>query len=328
MHHAGTREPAIGKRIKARPRDAVPVATTPKSVVPVPEHLRPEGEHAIQVAGNGMIVHVPVHHTAEPVRQSAAVMHVPTHMLLDGLEFGARPLGVRLASHGEAVPLAGTPADVGEPEEIEGRRLPLPRGRSGRARHDGRTRSGGSCRGGGETEAFKAILKVSQESLSLIAVLEPKDEIVGVAHDDHIAGGMTTSPLMCPQVQDVVEVHIGKQRRDHRALECTYRRLGPLAVLGHSCPEPLTDQAQDPRVCDSVLEEFDQPSVVEGVEKATDVRTEHPVHPPLGQTGVQRVQRVMRAATEPEPVGKSEEVHLKDGVEDRHRCVLDDLVLR
>lgn len=76
MHHAGTREPTIRKRTNTRPRNGAPVAPTPESVVPVPDDLRPEGEHSVQVAGNGMIVHVPLHHTPQPVRQGAAA-HAP-----------------------------------------------------------------------------------------------------------------------------------------------------------------------------------------------------------------------------------------------------------
>ena len=239
MHHACTREPAIRKGTKARPRDAVAVAPTPESVEPIPDHFRPEGEHAVQVAGDGMIVHVPLHHTAEPVRQSAAVMQVPTHMRVDGLDFGAQPLGDRFAFHGEAVPVAGTPTDVGEPEEREGLRFTLPAAAPVERGMAAELDQAGFVGVEGETEACKAILKVSQEALSLIAMLEPKDEIVCVAHDDRMAGGMTTSPLVCPQVQGVVEVPMGKQRRYHSPLGCAHRRLGPSPGLGYPGPPGL-----------------------------------------------------------------------------------------
>lgn len=49
-------------------------------------------------------------------------------------------------------------------------------------------------------------------------VLEAHDQIVGVAHDDHVALGFAPPPLLRPKVEDVVQVDVGQQRRDHRAL--------------------------------------------------------------------------------------------------------------
>ena len=43
-------------------------------------------------------------------------------------------------------------------------------------------------------------------------VLEADDDVVGIAHDDHVAGGLAPSPALGPQVEDVVQVDVGKQR--------------------------------------------------------------------------------------------------------------------
>jgi hypothetical protein len=51
-----------------------------------------------------------------------------------------------------------------------------------------------------------------------------------------------------------------------------------------------------------MLDELHRPFVAHVIEEATDVGIEHPVHPlPLNAHG-QRVKRLMRAATGPEPV--------------------------
>jgi hypothetical protein len=64
------------------------------------------------------------------------------------------------------------------------------------------------------------------------------------------------------------------------------------------------------------------------IQKAPNVRIEHPVHSlPLDAHG-QRVQRLMRAASGPEPVGKAFEVDLVNLVEDRHHGLLNDFVLQ
>ena len=43
-------------------------------------------------------------------------------------------------------------------------------------------------------------------------MLEPDDKIIGVRHDDHVARGELGPPLLNPQVEDVVQKHVGEQR--------------------------------------------------------------------------------------------------------------------
>src|ERR1019366_1190948 len=64
------------------------------------------------------------------------------------------------------------------------------------------------------------------------------------------------------------------------------------------------------------------------VKEATNVRIEHPVHSLPLNARRQRVQRLMRAATGPEPIRKAFEVDLIDLVEDRHHSLLNDFVLQ
>ena len=51
-----------------------------------------------------------------------------------------------------------------------------------------------------------------QEAPGVDMVLESDDEVVGIAHDDHIAGGLAPSPARGPEVECVVQVDVGKQR--------------------------------------------------------------------------------------------------------------------
>ena len=64
------------------------------------------------------------------------------------------------------------------------------------------------------------------------------------------------------------------------------------------------------------------------VKEATNVRIEHPVHSLPLNARRQRVQRLVRAATGPEPVRKALEVDLIDLVENRHHGLLNDFVLQ
>ncbi len=62
----------------------------------------------------------------------------------------------------------------------------------------------------------QAHLQVRPKAQGLHPVLEPDDEIIGIAHDDHVAtgaiGGVAFAPLLCPQVQDMVQVDVREQR--------------------------------------------------------------------------------------------------------------------
>ena len=43
-------------------------------------------------------------------------------------------------------------------------------------------------------------------------VLEPDDDVVGVAHDHDVALGLLPSPAVGPKIEGVVQVHVGEQR--------------------------------------------------------------------------------------------------------------------
>ena len=49
-----------------------------------------------------------------------------------------------------------------------------------------------------QTEVRESLAKVSQEPFGVITVLETHDEVVRVAHHDHIAARVTASPLVDP----------------------------------------------------------------------------------------------------------------------------------
>ena len=65
-----------------------------------------------------------------------------------------------------------------------------------------------------QSELREPAAKLVPEPLSVLSVLEPDDEIVSETHDDHITARVPLPPPVGPQVQDVVQVHVGEQRRN------------------------------------------------------------------------------------------------------------------
>ena len=90
----------------------------------------------------------------------------------------------------------------------------------------------------------------------------------------------------------------------------------------------FADETQDPPVRNAMLEKLLQPRLIERGEEVADIRIEHPVHLLPQDPDRQRIQRIMRAAPWPEPVGEAEKVLLVDGVEHLDDGPLDDLVLQ
>jgi hypothetical protein len=77
-------------------------------------------------------------------------------------------------------------------------------------------------------------VKLGEEPLCVIPVLEADDAVVGEAHDDHISVRLPPPPPVGPEIEDVVEVDVCEQRRDRCPLRRPLRRLRPLPVLDHS----------------------------------------------------------------------------------------------
>jgi hypothetical protein len=91
-------------------------------------------------------------------------------------------------------------------------------------------------------------------------VLETEDQIVGVAHDDHVSLGFALAPLRGPEVDDVVEVDVPLPRPSLAG------RQDP--VLQDARLEPFLDQAEDADVADPMLQEAEKPFMADRVERS------------------------------------------------------------
>jgi hypothetical protein len=164
------------------------------------------------------------------------------------------------------------------------------------------------------------------EPTRILLVLKTYNDVIGVSHDDNVSVRMPLPPLLYPQIEDVVQVHVGEQRRGRSPLRCTLT-CRPLPFFQDSRRQPLLDEAQNPRVRDPVLYELHQPFVVYGVEEPANVCVQHPVHPLPHDGYGQCVQRLMLAAPWPKPIRETAKVHLVNGVQHLDHGTLDNLVL-
>jgi site-specific DNA recombinase len=113
----------------------------------------------------------------------------------------------------------------------------------------------------------------------------------------------------------------------HRPLRSPHLRLRPLPILRYSRLQPFLDQPQYPWISHSFLDQLHQLSVVETIEKSTDIGVQNPVHLLPHDPCRQRVQCIMGAPSRPESIRKTDEVLFVDRMEDRHHRLLNHFVL-
>src|SRR5260370_26351809 len=66
-----------------------------------------------------------------------------------------------------------------------------------------------------QRELLKPHTHCIEEATGVVLMLETGHQIIGIAHDNHVAGSLVPSPALGPQVEDVVQVDVGKQWRRH-----------------------------------------------------------------------------------------------------------------
>ena len=69
-----------------------------------------------------------------------------------------------------------------------------------------------------QTELGEPAAKRGKEPVGVVTMSKPDGEIVRETHDNDVAARLVASPPIDPQVEDVMQVHIGEQRRYRRSL--------------------------------------------------------------------------------------------------------------
>lgn len=234
--------------------------------------------------------------------------------------------GLSVESTPKPAPL-GAPTDVGEPKEIEGIRFTLTAFLPSLARIATELEEARLFGMQLEVKATEPSLELCLEPHGFVTVLKSHDKVVGPAHDDHITLPLLSSPLLNPQVEHVMQVHIRQQWRCASTLRCAYIRTLPDPVFQNAGLEPLFNVADDALVRDSVLDEPHQPLVIDGIKETTNVCIQHPVHLLLRDPNRQRCQRIVLTSPLAQPVGEAEKIDLVDGIENLGGRPLDNLVL-
>jgi hypothetical protein len=100
--------------------------------------------------------------------------------------------------------LSRNATDENEPQEGEGFRFAKPASLAVARRVATELDQPGLLRMERQLKLLKPRAHHAQEAPRVVLVLEADHDIIGVTHDDHIAGGLSPPPALGPQIEDVV----------------------------------------------------------------------------------------------------------------------------
>jgi len=69
-----------------------------------------------------------------------------------------------------------------------------------------------------QAEPGESFAQIVKEPFCVTLKLEPSDEVISEARDDHVTTRVLFPPLPGPPVKDIVEVHVGEKRRGRPSL--------------------------------------------------------------------------------------------------------------
>ena len=206
------RKPSIAQASHPLPGQSCALAATPKRHEPVPHCLGAERVERPLVVRHAVVVGVPTKDAGKP---ASLLRHGPVataqQLAPEGVQFHARPLRVGDALEHEApVPRSRTNmCEAKEPKRLRLAETTLGPLLSGEPPKPNQPRLLGVEL---QAELREPVAKVRPEPLGIIAMLEPHHEVVSETRDDNVTARMPSSPLVSPQVKDVMQADVRQER--------------------------------------------------------------------------------------------------------------------
>ena len=159
-----------------------------------------------------MIGKVSRHHRPQPSSLCGdGIVHASTELVLDVLEPRSHAIAPRFALQLEAA-TPGLAADEREPQKREGRWLTQTASPPSLSRMATKLQQARLLLVQFESKALEPQSHRIPEAPRVGFMLKAHNGIVGVSHDNDVACGFSRSPLLGPEVEDVVQVDISEQR--------------------------------------------------------------------------------------------------------------------
>src|ERR1700687_6022909 len=222
MHDVCGWDVALNQSLHPRPRHLAFLAASPEGSMPQSGHFVAKPSDGPCISSDAVVLAVPTYHGSQPLAYLGdRVVQTPPQLRFNLLELRPPAITNRVPTHHDPARPARPSTPVHKPQELEGLRLPLPTSTPVLRGMPPKLQQARLVRVHLQPMLPQLLPQGFQVSLGIRPVLEPHDEVVQIAHDDHLTLCFRLSPPLGPHVEHVVQVHVGQQRRDAPSL------LGP-----------------------------------------------------------------------------------------------------
>src|SRR5215469_6994051 len=198
MKDARYGEPGVAELRGTLPHEPTPLAASLERAPPQVGHTEPERGQRPDVRWDRIVSEVASDDLPQPFPLFGdRPVHPALQLQLDVLKFRPHAVAPGLPLKQEA-PLARCSANEREPQEREGFRFTESAFPAIGRREATKLNQAGLVRMERQHERLKSRAHRNEEATSIVLVFEADDQIVGIPHDDHIAGGLTPSPACGP----------------------------------------------------------------------------------------------------------------------------------
>src|SRR6266700_3611567 len=322
-------QPKINQAAHPLPGKPRFLATSPQRTIPGASHMEPKYRQRPQVRRHTVITVVTCDYRAQPsTHLRHSIVQPLAQFRFDFLQLCAFPLTHGAPQHGEHPIPARLATNVREAKKVECLRLPLLTPLSIRGCITAKLDHARFLGMQFQFELGEALRQFFMKPCGVRLVLKAHHEVISPADDNHVAFGFCLTPVLHPEVEHIVQIDVSQQRRGTTALWRSFITARPLSFFQHACVQPFTNEPHHALVCYPVLDELNQPFVVQAIEERADVAIQHPVHPSRQQAGVQSIQRIVLSLAWPVAIRETEKVSLVDAIQHRDRRSLDKLVFQ
>src|SRR5215472_17004667 len=249
-----------GKPISDQLRHAIPcesafLAAPPERAPPEIGHIVPERRERPAIGRDRIVSEVTSHDLPQPFPLLGdRLMHSTQELRLNVPQLAPHAVasGLPLKLEGAA---ARSTTDEGEAQEREGFRFSKPAPLAFARSEAAELNQARLVRVERQRKFPEPVTHRIKEATCVALVLKADHQIVGISHDDHVAPGLLPSPALSPEVEAVMQVNIGEDRRNHRALACSPVIDCHDPVFEYACSQPFLEEADDALVADPMFKE-------------------------------------------------------------------------
>src|SRR5712692_1082414 len=325
----GRWQPTVSQTDHLLPGQPPRLAASPERPIPAGHDLKAKRSQRVLIGRHPVVPVVSPNHQPKPLTNFGhSLMHSFAKFLFDFNLLGSFPLAHCPPQHREhpVASLLGT--DVREAKKVECLRFPLSSPLSIFSRIATELDDARFLGMQFQFELSEAFRQFLMKPLGVRWTLKTHDEVIGPANHNHVAFGFCLTPVLRPEVEHIVQVDVGQQRRGTAALWCSLFTARPLSLFQHACVQPFTDEPHHALVSYSVLDELHQPLMVQAIKERADVSIQHPIHLSRQQTGVQSIQRIVRTFAGPIAIRETKKVSLVDCVQHLDGRALDNFIFQ